>query len=71
VHWQALEKVLLAAGFRFAPQEGSHRSYVRPWILRPIVIPAYKAVLASIIRINLRTAGISREDYSRLLEEEG
>ena len=42
VHWQALERVFLGAGFRFMRQEGSHRAYVKPGILRPIVIPAYK-----------------------------
>jgi predicted RNA binding protein YcfA (HicA-like mRNA interferase family) len=36
-----LEKVFLRAGFRFARQEGSHRSYVKPGIPRPIVIPIY------------------------------
>jgi len=71
VHWQALEKVFLAAGFRFARQEGSHRSYLRPGILRPIVIPTYRDVPVSIIRSNLKTAGISRDEYFRLLEELG
>jgi hypothetical protein len=27
VHWKVLEKVFLTAGFQFARQEGSHRSY--------------------------------------------
>ena len=69
IRWQLLEKVFLAAGFRFARQEGSHRSYVRPGTLRPIVIPTYSEVPISIIRSNLKTAGISREEYFRLLEE--
>ena len=30
VRWRVLEKVFLAAGFRFARQEGSHRSYIGP-----------------------------------------
>lgn len=68
VHWKVLEKVFLDAGFEFVRQEGSHRSYTRPGILRPIVIPTYKEVPVSIIRNNLKTAGISRDDYFRLLE---
>jgi hypothetical protein len=32
VHWTVLEKVFLAAGFWFARQEGSHRSYIKPGI---------------------------------------
>lgn len=69
VHWRTLEKVFLACGFQFARQEGSHRSYTKPGVLRPIVIPAYDEVPVSIIRNNIRTAGISREDYLRLVQE--
>lgn len=69
VHWTVLEKVFLAAGYQFARQEGSHRSYVKPGIPRPIVMPAYAEVPVAIIRNNLRTAGISRDEYFRLLED--
>ena len=61
VHWRRLEKVFLADGFTFARQEGSHRSYVKPGILRPVVIPTYNEVPVSIIRTNMATAGMSRE----------
>ncbi len=69
VHWRTLERVFLAAGFEFARQEGSHRSYVKKGVLRPVVIPAYNEVPVSIIRNNLKTAGISRKEYFRLLEQ--
>jgi len=36
---------------------------------RPIVIPTYDEVPVSIIRNNLKTAGITREEYFILLEE--
>ncbi|MCZ6681446.1 MAG: type II toxin-antitoxin system HicA family toxin [Candidatus Poribacteria bacterium] len=68
VHWQALEKIFLATGFRFARQKGSHRSYTKPGVLRPVVIPTYDEVPVAIIRKNLRTAEISRDEYFRLLE---
>ncbi|GMU34637.1 MAG: type II toxin-antitoxin system HicA family toxin [Planctomycetia bacterium] len=68
LNWRTLEKVFLAAGFTFARQEGSHRSYTKPGVLRPIVIPTYDEVSVSIIRNNLRTAGIDRDEYFRLLE---
>jgi predicted RNA binding protein YcfA (HicA-like mRNA interferase family) len=64
-----LERVFLAAGFRFVRQEGSHRSYVKAGIARPVVIPTYREVPVFIIRNNLKTAGLSREDYFRLLDE--
>jgi predicted RNA binding protein YcfA (HicA-like mRNA interferase family) len=65
--WRAVEAVFLAAGFSFARQEGSHRSYVKAGVARPIVIPAYKEVPVFIIRNNLKTAGLSRDDYFALL----
>jgi predicted RNA binding protein YcfA (HicA-like mRNA interferase family) len=69
VHWKVLEKVFLTAGFKFARQEGSHRSYVKPGILRPIVIPTYDEVPVSIIKNNLKIAGISREEFLALLKD--
>ena len=67
VSWRELEKVFLAAGFKFARQEGSHRSYKKPGIQRPIVIPTYDEIPVSLIKNNLKTAGISREEYFQLL----
>jgi hypothetical protein len=46
-----------------------HRSYTKPGISRPIVIPTYDEVPVSIIRNNLKTAGITREEYFILLEK--
>ena len=70
VHWKVLEKIFLAAGFQLARQEGSHRSYTKPGVRRPIVIPTYDEVPVSIIRNNLKTAGIPREEYFRLLGDQ-
>jgi predicted RNA binding protein YcfA (HicA-like mRNA interferase family) len=69
VHWRTLERVFLVAGFQFVRQQGSHRSYVKPGVARPIVIPTYDEIPVSIIRSNLNTAGISRDEYFRLLEQ--
>jgi predicted RNA binding protein YcfA (HicA-like mRNA interferase family) len=63
-----LEQGFLKDGFKFARQEGSHRSCVKPGILRPIVIPTYDEVPVSIIKNNLKTAGISREEFLALLK---
>jgi len=68
VHWKVLEKIFLAKGFKFARQEGSHRSYVKPGIFRPVVIPTYDEVPVSIIKNNLKTAGIPREEFLALLK---
>lgn len=65
--WKTLEKLFLAAGFTFARQVGSHRTYIKPGVLRPLVLPTYDEVPVSIIRNNLKTAGLSREDFFQLL----
>jgi hypothetical protein len=39
-------------------------------VARPIVIPTYDEVPVSIIRNNLKTAGITREEYFVLLEKD-
>ena len=69
VDWKTLERVFVAAGFRLARQEGSHRSYVKDGIARPVIIPTYREIPVFIIRNNLKTAGLSREDYFRLLDD--
>ncbi|MBC8326971.1 MAG: type II toxin-antitoxin system HicA family toxin [Verrucomicrobia subdivision 3 bacterium] len=67
VHWRTLDKIFVAAGFRFVRQEGSHRSYVKKGVARPVVIPAYREVPVFIIRNNLKTASLSRDEYFKLL----
>ena len=69
VDWKTLERIFVAADFQFSRQEGSHLSYVKAGIPRPVGIPAYREVPVFIIRNNLKTAGISRDDYFRLLEQ--
>ena len=69
VDWKTLECIFLAAGFQFVRQEGSHRSYIKPGMARPVVIPTYRDIPVFIIRNNLKTAGISRDEYFRLLEQ--
>ena len=67
VHWQVVEHVFLRAGFEFARQKGTHRSYVKEGRLRPIIIPESDEVPVAVIRNAIRNAGLSREEYLRLL----
>jgi predicted RNA binding protein YcfA (HicA-like mRNA interferase family) len=69
VDWRILEKIFLRAGFQFKRQEGSHRAYVKTGVARPVIIPTYTEIPVFIIRNNLKTAGLSRDDYFRLLHE--
>jgi len=62
-----LRKVFEKAGFQCVRIEGDHFVYTRPGLSRPIVIPDWPEVPVFIIRSNLRTANISREEYFELL----
>lgn len=59
------------AGFKLVRQESDHLVYTKPVVLRPVVIPVRKDVPVFVIKNNLRTAGISREEYFKLLKEVG
>ena len=67
VNWKKLEQFFLSQGFKFARQTGSHRAYIKKGTARPVIIPAYNEVPVSIVRNNLKTAGISREEYLNFL----
>ncbi len=64
-----LRRVFELADFVCARIEGDHFVMTKPGLARPLVIPDYDEVPVFIIRNNLRTAGLSREEYFRLLEE--
>lgn len=68
VHYKKLVRVFELYGFVFDRQEGDHLIYVKEGILRPVVIPTYKQVPVFIIKNNLRSASISREEYFQLLK---
>lgn len=49
--------------------EGDHFVYVKPGVARPVVIPDWAEVPVFIIKNNLRTAGISRDEYFEFLSK--
>ena len=68
-HEHILECIFLRDGFVFERQTGSHRSYCKKGLARPVIIPTYKSIDTKIIKSNMNTAGMSRERYFELLEE--
>ena len=62
-----LRKVFEKAGFQCVRSEGDHFVYTKPGISRPVVIPNWSEVPVFIIKNNLRTANMSREEYFELL----
>jgi predicted RNA binding protein YcfA (HicA-like mRNA interferase family) len=67
VHYKKLVAIFEKKGFIYDRQSGDHLIYVKADVKRPIVIPMYKSVPVFIIRNNLRTSGISRSEYLKLL----
>ncbi|MBF0121562.1 MAG: type II toxin-antitoxin system HicA family toxin [Desulfobacterales bacterium] len=67
IHWTIFECILFKAGFAFSRQNGSHRVYIKTGS-RSIVIPVHsKMIDPFIIQTNIKTAGISRDDYFKFL----
>lgn len=64
-----LPKVFEKAGFKCVRIEGDYYVFTKPGIQRPIVIPDWKDVPVFIIKNNLRTAGLTRDQYFKLLED--
>lgn len=64
-----LRRVFEKAGFKCVRTEGDHFVYTKPGITRPVVIPDWPGVPVFIIKNNLRTANISREEYFELLKK--
>lgn len=64
-----LRKVFERAGFTCVRIEGDHFVYTKHGVTRPVVIPDWDELPVFIIKNNLRTAGITREEYFSLMEE--
>ena len=67
VPWKVFEKFLLRAGCVFRRQEASHRVYWKEGLRRPIILQAKGGVPVFIILNNLRTLGIDRDTYVKIL----
>jgi predicted RNA binding protein YcfA (HicA-like mRNA interferase family) len=64
-----LMQVFERAGFSCVRIEGDHYVYTKDGVARPIVIPDWREIPVFIIKNNLRSASISREEYFTLLAE--
>lgn len=62
------EKFLKFVGCEFKRKKGSHIIYSRIGLKRPVVFPEDKEVSPYIIRSNLRTLGITVEEYLEILK---
>ncbi|KKQ34959.1 MAG: hypothetical protein US50_C0030G0016 [Candidatus Nomurabacteria bacterium GW2011_GWB1_37_5] len=67
VDYKKLAKIFEYCGFKLDRIEGDHLIYIKSGTKRPVVIPMYKNIPVFIIKNNIKTAGISREDYFEIL----
>jgi len=68
VHWKKFERFLFYVGCNFVREKGDHRVYWRDGLNRPIIVPRDTQLPVFIIRNNLRTLGLSVEDYLEVLK---
>ena len=69
VSYKTLCGIFERAGFAHVRIEGDHLVYIKSGCIRPVVIPRYKSIPIFIIKNNLRSAGMSREEYFKYLEQ--
>ncbi len=62
-----LVKILLKTGFEISPRKSNDHICLRKrGCLRPLVIPDWKSLPEFVIRNNINSAGITKEQYFKL-----
>jgi len=67
--WKTQIKIFEAYGCKYKRKKGSHHVLTYPGAKRAVVIPEYGEVDIDIIKNNMRTVGMSREEYLQFLRE--
>lgn len=69
IHWKEFEKFLFKIGCVFKREKGDHRIYWKNGMKRPIVVPRDTSLPAFIVSNNLKSLGISREEYLKIIKK--
>ena len=69
IDYKNLLKLFQKFGCQYKRKEGSHHILIFPGAKRAVVIPEYNEIDVEIIKNNMRTVGMSREQYFSLLKE--
>ena len=69
INYQKLLKFFKKLGFVLQREKGDHLVLIKKGIPRPVIIPKYSEIPVFIIKNNLRTAKISREEYLAILKK--
>jgi len=64
--WRTQVRIFTQFGCTFERQTGDHLIFHHPAAKRAIVIPRYEEVPVSVILNNMKTVGMSREEYLKL-----
>jgi predicted RNA binding protein YcfA (HicA-like mRNA interferase family) len=67
--WRTQLEIFERYGCRYKRKKGSHHVLIFPGAKRAVVIPEYDEIDVDIIKNNMRTLGMSREQYFDLLEK--
>ena len=67
--WRARIRIFELYGCSYKRKQGSHHIMTCPGAKRAVVIPEYGEIDVDIIKSNMRTAGMSREEYFLLLDQ--
>ncbi|MCF6150652.1 MAG: type II toxin-antitoxin system HicA family toxin [Candidatus Kuenenia sp.] len=67
--WKTQIKVFELYGCTYKRNKGSHHILVHPKAKRAVVIPEYDEIDVEIIKNNMRTVHMNREEYFELLKK--
>ena len=62
-------KIFQSYGCQYKRKKGSHHILNYPNAKRAVVIPEYEEIDVDIIKNNMRTVGMTREEYFELLKK--
>jgi len=68
-NWQTQVKIFEKYGCVFVRQRGDHLIFHHKNAKRAVVIPRYKEVPVTIIQNNMKTVGMTREEYFSILRD--
>jgi len=69
VTWQELRDVCKLAGCVESRIKGDHLVMTKPGMARPVIIKMDKDLGEDVIRSNIRTLGLSRQQFEELLSQ--
>ncbi|MBI4431150.1 MAG: type II toxin-antitoxin system HicA family toxin [Candidatus Omnitrophica bacterium] len=69
IHYKTFEKFLEYVGCHPVRQHGDHRVWDRNDLIRPVIVRAKKDLPVFEIKSNLRTLGISNQEYLDILNQ--